>query len=126
VSDGSCVCPGPESSQKLRSTGGTGHIVIFNTLAIGHTMQPNEQRISSHPLAVKKIRGSNRQDFVFILPPGISQGAYELRMDNALVLQSSSPVRGGVENRPLQEKVPMCVRFSYGRIHWTSATRYST
>ena len=68
--------------RKLRSTGGTGHVVIFNTLAIGHTMHPNEQRISSHPFAVKTLRGSNRQDFVFIRPPGISHGAYELRMDN--------------------------------------------
>ena len=68
--------------RKLRSTGGTGHIAIFNTLAIGHTKHPNEQRISSWPFAVKKLRGSNRQDFVFIRPPGISHGAFELRMDN--------------------------------------------
>ena len=68
--------------RKLRSTGGTGHIAIFNTLAIGHTKHTNEQRISSWPFAVKKLRGSNRQDFVFIRPPGISHGAFELRMDN--------------------------------------------
>ena len=31
-----------DTLRKLRSTGGTGHIVIFNTLAIGHTKHPNE------------------------------------------------------------------------------------
>ena len=71
-----------DTLRKLRSTGGTGHIVIFNTLAIGHTKHPNEQHISSWPFAVKKLRHSNRQDFVFIRPPGISYGAFELRMDN--------------------------------------------
>ncbi len=30
----------------------------------------------------EKIQGSNRQDCVFIRPPGISHGAYKLRMDN--------------------------------------------
>ena len=71
-----------DTLRKLRSTGRTGHIVIFNTLAIGHTKHPNEQRISSWPFAVKKLRGANRQDFVFIRPPGISHSAFELRMDN--------------------------------------------
>ena len=28
------------------------------------------------------MRGSNLQDFVFICPPGIAHGAFELRMDN--------------------------------------------
>jgi hypothetical protein len=50
--------------------------------AIGHTKHPNEQRISSWPFAVKKLSGANRQDSVFIRPPGISHGAFELRMDN--------------------------------------------
>ena len=67
--------------RKLKSSGRTGHILIFNTLAIGHTKHPNEQRISSFPFK-KKLRGCNRQDFVFIRPPGISHGAFELRMDN--------------------------------------------
>ncbi len=71
-----------DTLQKLRSTRGSGH--IFNMLAIGHTKHPNEQRISSWPFAAKKVRGANRQrqDFVFIRPPGISHGAFEIRMDN--------------------------------------------
>ncbi len=47
-----------DTLQKLRSTRGSGHIVLFNTLAIGHTKHPNEQRISSWPFAAKKIEGS--------------------------------------------------------------------
>ena len=35
--------------RNLSSTGGTGHIVIFNILTIGHTKHPNEQRISDFP-----------------------------------------------------------------------------
>ena len=69
------------SKRKLKSSGGSGHIAVFNTLAIGHTKHPHEQRISSWPFK-NKLRGSNRQDYVFIRPPGISHGAFELRMDN--------------------------------------------
>jgi hypothetical protein len=47
---------------------------------------PNEQRISSWPFAVKKLRGANCQDFVFICPPGISllllAWCLELQKDN--------------------------------------------
>ena len=72
-----------DTQRKLRSTRGSGHIVLFNTLAIGHTKHPNEHRISSSwPFAAKKLRGANSQDFVFMHPPGISHGAFELRMDN--------------------------------------------
>jgi hypothetical protein len=70
-----------DTLRKLKSSGGSGEIVVFNTLAIGHTKHPHEQRISSWPFK-KKLRGSNRQDFVFIRPPGIAHGAFELRMDN--------------------------------------------
>ncbi len=38
--------------------------------------------MSSFPFAIKRLRASNRQDFVFIRPPGISHGALQLRMDN--------------------------------------------
>jgi hypothetical protein len=68
--------------RKIHATGGKGHIALFNTLAIGHTKHANEQRISCHPFVKKLLRGANRQDFVFIRPPGISHGAFELRMDN--------------------------------------------
>ena len=71
-----------DTLQKLPSSKGKGHIVIFNTLAIGHTKHPHEQRISSWPFALKKLQKSNRQDFVFICPPGISNGSFNLRMDN--------------------------------------------
>jgi hypothetical protein len=50
----------------LPTSGGTGRIAVFNALTIGHTKHSGEQRISSFPFAVKKMRASNRQDFVFI------------------------------------------------------------
>jgi hypothetical protein len=71
-----------DTLRKLSSTGGLGHIALFNTLAIGHTKHANEQRISCWPFAVKTLRGTNSQDFAFIRPPEISHGAFELRMDN--------------------------------------------
>ncbi len=58
---------------KLHTFRGTGHIAVFNALAIGHTEHSGEQRVPSFPFAVSRSRASNRQDFVFIRPPGISQ-----------------------------------------------------
>ncbi len=57
-------------------------ILPDDTLAIGHTKHLGEQRVSSYPFPNKKLRGSNRQDFVLIRPPGIARGEFELRMDN--------------------------------------------
>jgi hypothetical protein len=39
-------------------------------------------RISSWPFVPRKLQQTNRQDMVFIRPPGISDGAFQLRMDN--------------------------------------------
>ena len=39
-------------------------------------------RVSSWPFVPKKLQKTNRQDMVFIRPPGISDGAFQLRMDN--------------------------------------------
>jgi hypothetical protein len=38
--------------------------------------------ISSWPIVPKKLQLSNSQDYVFILPPGISDEAFQLRTDN--------------------------------------------
>jgi hypothetical protein len=74
----------PDTLRKLHTSGRAGHIAVFNTLAMGHTKHSGEQGISSFPFAVKKLtrRASNRQGFVFIRPPGISHGTFQLRMDN--------------------------------------------
>jgi hypothetical protein len=39
-------------------------------------------RISCWPMTPKKLQQTNRQDWVFIRPPGISEGAFQLRIDN--------------------------------------------
>jgi hypothetical protein len=39
-------------------------------------------RISSWPFVLKKLHLSDRQDYVFIRQPGISDGAFQLRMNN--------------------------------------------
>ena len=49
---------------------------------MGHTEHAGQMRISSVPFVPKKLKRSNRQDMVFIRPPGISEGAFQLRMDN--------------------------------------------
>ncbi len=71
-----------DTLHKLHTFQGTGHIAVFNTLALGHTKHSGEQRVPSFPFAVSRLGASNRQDFVFILPPGISHGAFQLRMVN--------------------------------------------
>jgi len=59
-----------------------GHIRLFSTLLIGHKQHGGEQRVLSWPFASDRLRGVNRQDYVFIRPPGIPAGAFQLRMDN--------------------------------------------
>ncbi len=63
-----------------------GHImiVLYSTLIIGHTKHKPEghMRLSSWPFVPRKLQLTNRQDMVFISPPGISDGAFQLRMDN--------------------------------------------
>jgi hypothetical protein len=39
-------------------------------------------RLSSWPFVPRKLQQTNRQDIVFIRPAGISDGAFQFRMDN--------------------------------------------
>ena len=64
-----------------------GHISLYTTLLIGHIKHSGQMRISSWPMTPKKLQQTNRhcrsqQDWVFIRPPGISEGAFQLRIDN--------------------------------------------
>ena len=65
-----------------RSSNTPGHIVLYSTLLIGHTQHAGQMRVSSCPFVPRKFQQSNRQDMVFIRPPGISDCAFQLRMDN--------------------------------------------
>ena len=66
----------------FQSNHNKGHIVLYTTLLIGHTQHQGHMRIYSCPFVPKKLKKSNRQDYVFIRPPGISEGAFQLRMNN--------------------------------------------
>ena len=61
-----------------------GHIVLQSTLIICHTKHKPEghMSLSSWLFVPRKLQQTNRQDMVFIRPPGISDGAFQLRMDN--------------------------------------------
>ncbi len=65
-----------------QSNSNRGHIVLYTTLLIGHTQHKGHMRVSSWPFVPRKLQQTNRQDIVFIRPPGISDGAFQLRMDN--------------------------------------------
>jgi hypothetical protein len=67
---------------QLDLTRQVGHIVLYSTLVIGHTQHPGQMRVSSWPFVPKKLQQTNRQDMVFTRPPGISDGAFQLRIDN--------------------------------------------
>ena len=71
-----------DTLQTIHSAKSPGHLRCFSTLLVGHQKYPGEQRISCWPFAKKQLSGANRQDFVFVRPPGISKGAFQLRMDN--------------------------------------------
>lgn len=66
----------------LPSTESEGHFRLFSTLLIGHRKYAGEQRISCWPFAKRMLRNSNRQELVFIGPPGIAQGTFRLKLDN--------------------------------------------
>ena len=61
---------------------GKGHIALFRSLLIGNLKFPGVQRVQSWPFVGKTLGNSNRQDLVFIRPPGIQEGGFELRLDN--------------------------------------------
>ena len=66
---------------QLRSSmKGEGHIVMFGTLEIGHILYPGVQRLQRYPFPELKFYGSNREDPVFVRPPGVE--AFELGPDN--------------------------------------------
>ena len=68
--------------QVVNSTRSKGHIRLFFSLTIGHKKYPGVQRISCCPFSEKKLRMANRQDMVFVRPPGIESGGFEIRPDN--------------------------------------------
>jgi hypothetical protein len=59
-----------------------GRIVLYSTLLIGHTKRKDHMRLSSWPFVPMTLQQTNPQDMVFIRPPGISDGAFQLTMDN--------------------------------------------
>ncbi len=66
------------------SNNNQGHIFLYSTLLIGHTQHSNkgQMSISSWPFVPRKLQQTYRQDMVFISPPGMSDGEFQLRMDN--------------------------------------------
>ncbi len=68
--------------QKFNNKSNTtqGHIYLFSTLLIGHKEHWGKMLISSLPCVPKKWQQS--QDWVFILLPGISNCAFQLRVQN--------------------------------------------
>ncbi len=59
-----------------------GHICIYSTLLIGHTEHPGQMLVLSLQFVPKQMHRTYRQDMVFIRPPGISDGVFQLRMGN--------------------------------------------
>lgn len=66
----------------LPSAKSSGHLRMFSTLLIGHKKYAGEQRVSSWPFKTKQLQGSNRQDMVFVRPPGICKGDFRLSIDS--------------------------------------------
>ncbi len=65
-----------------RSNNNQRHIILHSTLLIRHIQYKGEMRVSSWPFVPRKLQRTNRQDLVFIRPPGISDGTFQLRVDN--------------------------------------------
>lgn len=71
-----------DTLQMRRSARSSGHLLLYSTLLLGHTEYTGKQRISCWPFTTKQLRTSNRQDLVFIRPPGIETGGFTLKIDN--------------------------------------------
>jgi hypothetical protein len=56
--------------------------VTLSSLLIGHAKHKGHMRVSSWQFVPRKLQQTNRQHMVLIRPPGISDGAFQLRMDN--------------------------------------------
>ena len=52
---------------------GEGHILVFGTLEIGHIKYPGHQRLQCWPFPEQQYYGFNREDFVFVRPPGVER-----------------------------------------------------
>ena len=59
---------------------GEGHIIIYGVLQIGHTIHEGNQRLQCWPFPDRKFHGFNREDFVFVRPPGVER--FVLSADN--------------------------------------------
>ena len=59
---------------------GDGHFALFGTLEIGHTLYSGVQRVHCFPFPEMQFYGSNREDFVFVRPPGVER--FVLEPDN--------------------------------------------
>ena len=59
---------------------GEGHIRMFWTLQIGHTIHDGHQRLQCWPFPNMAYHGYNLEDFVFTRPPGVER--FVLSQDN--------------------------------------------
>ena len=50
---------------------GEGHIRIFGTLQIGHTVHDGHQRLQCWPFPNRTYHSYNLEDLVFTRPPGV-------------------------------------------------------
>lgn len=66
----------------IPSAKNSGHLRMFSTLIIGHKEYAGNQRVSCWPFKSKQLQKSNRQDMVFVRPPGIRTGDFRLSMDS--------------------------------------------
>jgi hypothetical protein len=53
------------------ATRGKGHFRLFGSVDIGHVLYPGVQRVHCWPFKELLFYGCNRQDLVFIRPPGV-------------------------------------------------------
>jgi hypothetical protein len=71
-----------QSLELRHSDARTGHFCLFHCLVIGHSKHQGVQRVYCDPFPKKLFHGANRQDLVFIRPPGIENGGFVLKPDS--------------------------------------------
>jgi hypothetical protein len=90
-----------------------------------HSTHEGHMRVSSWPFVPRKLQQTNRQDMVFIRPPGIFDGAFQLRMDNIRFckLLLLSPDQSPYKERHWHAVPRVRLCFSAGRVQGPTKIR---
>ncbi len=104
-----------------QSKNNRGHIVLYSTLLIWHTQHKGHMRLSLWQFVQRKLQQTNRQGMVFIRQSGISDGAFQLKMDNIWFCKLLPLFK--IHTKTDTGMPQVCLCFSAGRVQGPTKNR---